>query len=94
MADKKFTWNDLVDVIISLSPEERHKQAKILIADDEATTPISGYEIVEEDIYCPIGDNEGCGTLKELKELHGDEFREQNFELRTSKGSFFLYQSF
>lgn len=65
--------------------------AMILISDETIARALNEPCFVENDIYSNKSDYEDSGTLKELKEKHGDDFNEEDYIKVTTKGSPFLW---
>lgn len=83
------TWADLKEEANKMS-EEQLNTPVFLAQDDEYWVKINEVVFVEEDIYVNKDDNEDAGTLKELKELHDDDFVLENYRLMSKKGTPFL----
>lgn len=90
-ADYIMPWKAVKDFVNSLDEEQLTKNAFILISDNSSGTAIKGHFIIEDDIYVNDEDNEDCGTLEELKLLHGDDFENYQYNLATRKGTPFLW---
>jgi|JI10StandDraft_1071094.scaffolds.fasta_scaffold202440_5 hypothetical protein len=83
------TWADLKEAANKMS-EEQLNTPVYLAQDDEYWIKINEVVLVEEDIYVNNDDNDDAGTLKELQELHEDEFVLENYKLMAEKGTPFL----
>jgi hypothetical protein len=90
---EKFTWDDLSEAIKSLPPEQRQKQVYLSIDDESTFRRAEGLECIPEDVYVNNDDDEDSGDLETLKEAHGEDFQEENYSLRTPKGTPFLYDT-
>lgn len=88
----EFTYDNLLESILKLNPEQRKTQVYSVGEEDYAI--INGLNIVEEDIYCNTSNDEDRGTLKELKELHGEDFVEEDYILSVPTGRPFMSEDF
>lgn len=88
---KTITWQELKDFANSVPEEYLTKHAYIIISDESTARALNEPFFIQEDIYSNKSDYEDCGPLKELKELHGDEFNEDDYILTTKKGAPFLW---
>lgn len=89
-----YTWNSLLKAISNLSPEQREKQVFFTYEDESRFKKIHGLETIPEDVYINKDNDEDCGDLETLKEVHGDDFKEEDYELVTPKGTPFLWDGF
>lgn len=87
----RITWQELKDYCNKLDESTLSMNVYAFINDNETGTPIREISEVEDDVYFHIDDHEDRGTLKELKDLYGDDFDENEFELATKKGYPFLW---
>lgn len=88
--DKKtITWADLKEAANKMNEEQLNTPVYIA-QDDEYWIKINEVVLVEEDIYVNKDDNDDAGSLKELKELHDDEFVLENYRLMAKKDTPFL----
>jgi hypothetical protein len=87
----EFTWNDLAEAISKLPEEQRTKKVFLAIDDESTFRKIDGLEIIPEDVYINKEDNDDGGPLEELKELYGEDFKEEDYRLSTPKGTPFLW---
>ncbi len=87
---EKFTWKQLAEAINNLPQEEQERQCKVIIDDASQSTKITMFETLPHDIYINKNDEDDCGDLKTLKEAHGEDFNQEDYELATRKGTAFL----
>lgn len=92
--EKEFTWNDLAQAISSLPESERLKSVHIAIDDENRFRRVAGLETIQEDVYVNNDDDEDLGGLKELEDVHGDDFNIENYRLCTHKGHPFLFDEY
>ena len=89
---KPFTWDDLSKAFGALPEDKRKEQVYISMGDEPEAIEISSLLTVSEDIYISNDDDmEDCGTLEDLKYIHGADFNETNYKLITPKGTAFLW---
>lgn len=88
---KSITWEELKEFVNSIPEDQLNDGAYIQIADDYNARPLNEPFFTVNDIYVNKEDNEDCGTLEELKDLHGSEFNQEDYLLTTKKGSPFLW---
>lgn len=88
---KTITWNELIEFAISIPEEQRTNKASILIGDESEARKLNEPFFAVNDIYTNNQDYEDCGTLDELKYLHGDEFVQDDYVLVTKQGTAFLW---
>lgn len=84
------TWNELKEFIETLTDEQKARKVNVLIGDDSMGKDIDIF-LTEEDIYQNVEDDEDCGPLKELMDVHGEDFNESDYPLITKKGTPFIY---
>ena len=87
---KTITWNELKEFVNSIPEEQLTKNASIIIG-DESARELNEPFFMANDIYSHKEDYEDCGTLDELKDLHGDEFVQDDYVLATKQGTAFLW---
>lgn len=87
----KITWNDVKEFVNNLTDAQLAKSAFVLIDDNSTGETITGLETIGEDIYCNKEDDEDCATLEELREIHGADFNEEDYELVTEAGHPFIW---
>lgn len=87
---KQFTFKDLKEAIEQLTPEQLELPVNIQIGDDEFLKRVGALVTMPDDIYVNKDDDEDGGTLEDLKLAHGDEFKEEDYELHIHKGFPFL----
>lgn len=87
------TFKDLLNELQKLSPDELSQNCSILIDDESFAKPVNSIFKTEDDIYVNKDDSEDGGTIKELEDLHGDDFEIKDYILGTEKGRVFLYSS-
>ncbi len=85
------TYGDLLEALKAFTPEQLQQTASILIEDDSYSKPVTSIDPIGDDIYVNKDDDEDGGTLETLKEIHGEEFKEEDYELGTKAGRIFLY---
>lgn len=90
--EKEYTLGDLKEFLSALT-EEQLKQP-VRVWDEDSSRRIIGEHIVDEPIYCHKDDDEDRGTLAELKDLHGEDFKEEDFEMCTPVGTIALLIDF
>lgn len=83
------TWKELKDFIAELN-DEQLQQEVLLLQDDESATYVFP-SVFEEPVYNNINEGEDCGTLEELKEIHGESFDLEQYEISIPAGSVFLF---
>ncbi len=87
---KTTTLKELKEFLITLN-DEQLSQPIYILKDDDPIHAIEEAGIQKEDIYCNIADNEDCGSMKDLKEIHGDDFNESEYKLSwLKKGTIFF----
>jgi hypothetical protein len=91
---EKFTWADLADAINKMPEEFRTNQVVMSFEDREETIRVYSIQTTPEDLYVNEEDYEDCGSLEDLKELHGDEFDEKKYRFVSPKGTPFLWDGF
>lgn len=87
--NETITWADLKEAANKMN-EEQLKNPVFLAQDDDYWIKINEVALVEEDVYVNNDDNDDAGTLHELKELNGDEFKLEDYKLIAKKGTPFL----
>lgn len=92
MAEEKYTLGDLKKFLSTLT-EEQLKQP-VRAWDEDTCHIIHGEHIVDEPIYMDKYNDENRGTLEELKEQEGEDFKEEDFEICTSIGTIALLIEF
>lgn len=90
---KVTTWKTLKEFVDSMTPEQLEKNAYVLFEDSNTGIPIIEGLFLEEDVLRNPEDEEEIGTIPELKELMGENFNIDGFEIATPKGTPFLYAS-
>ncbi|MGK6342895.1 hypothetical protein ACMGDK_11685 [Chryseobacterium sp. DT-3] len=88
---KSITWNELKEFVNSIPEGQLSKNASILVGDESTGRELFESFFTVNDIFCNKEDFEDCGTLDELKDLHGDEFVQENYLLSTKQGTAFLW---
>jgi hypothetical protein len=88
---EKFTWADLAAAIILMPEEFQSNQVCISVEDESEFRTVPSLEKIEQDIYVNNDDDEDCGPLEELREMHGEDFDISNYRLATPKGTPFLW---
>lgn len=88
---KSITWKELKEFVNSIPEDQLNDGAYIQIADDYNVRPLNEPFFTVNDIYCNKEDNEDCGTLEDLQDLHRDEFNIESYELVTKEGTPFLW---
>lgn len=88
---KRITWGELKKFIDKMNEEQLTKYVPALIDDATEARWVNFAELSENDIYVAKDDDETAGTLEDLKEGDGSRFNPDNYELRTPKGTPFLY---
>ena len=91
---EKFTWNDLVAAINDLPAEQREKQVYFSAEDEPEFRKVDSLGTIPEDVYTNKQDEEDGSDLETLKEIHGKDFKMEDYELTTSKGTPFLWDGF
>ena len=94
MSDKIFTWSDLEEALNKMPLDQKGKQVFSSIEDENTFRKVEDVQFVQNDIYVKKDEKEDYGDLEALKELHGEEFNESNYELITPKGTPFLWDGF
>lgn len=91
---KTYTWNILAEAINNLSAEQRKQPAQFVVNSDTDTSlhQIGGMAIITEDVMVNIDEDEDCGTLQELKRIHGDEFNLSDYKLSTAVGTAIIFE--
>ena len=88
---KSITWKELKEFVNSIPEEQLDKTASIMVGDESPARDLNEPFFTVNDIYVNKQDYDDCGTLEELKELHGEEFVQDNYLLNTKKGTAFLW---
>lgn len=94
MNDEILTWHDLEQALSKMPADQKGKQVFFSIGDENTFRKVEGVEYVKNDIYANKNDKEDYGDLEALKELHGEEFNESDYELITQKETPFLWDGF
>lgn len=94
VANNSFTWDDLLEALNNLPPEQRTKQVCISIEDESIFRKVEGLQTIPEDIYVNNDNNEDCGDLETLKDVYGKDFKLEDFHIATPKGTPFLWDGF
>ncbi|WP_213279346.1 hypothetical protein [Chryseobacterium indologenes] len=88
---KSITWKELKEFVNSIPEEQLSNNASILVSDESPARDLNEPFFSVQDIYVNKEDYEDCGTLEELKELHGEEFVQDDYLLNTKQGTAFLW---
>lgn len=89
---QKFTFRDLKNEVNKLSDEQL--DYPVYVSRESESLKIQALWIVEHDLFHRINDPEDCGTIDELKDLHGDDFEEDQYVPGSKKGTPFLAEDF
>lgn len=89
---KELTYRDIRLKVNAMSEEQLDQIAMILREEDSDT--LSSIEAIESDIYRHRHDDEVCGTLEQLKEMDGEDFVLEDYEIATKAGRVFMYANF
>lgn len=84
-------WKDIKKFANSLTDEQLEKNAFVLVSDDSKGRGVKDAALTENDIYVNNEDYEDCGTLGDLKEIHGEDFKISEYTLSTHAGTPFLW---
>lgn len=79
------TLNDLKEFLNSLSDEQLSKPA-IIANVDEPFIYLTAASVCKETFYVHYDENEDQGPLETLKEVHGDEFDIEDYEVLFAAG--------
>lgn len=88
------TYKDLLNELQQLTPEQLEQSATIIIEDDSYGKQIASISPMEEDLYMNNDDDEDGGTIEQLKEIHGQDFKLEDYHICTPKGRIFIYSEF
>jgi len=89
-SEKNATWDDIAAFIDSLTPEQRKQHAYALVSDDGHGKRLN-VDTIEWDVYAHKDNDDDAGPIEELREMHGEDFVETDYELVTPKGTPFIY---
>lgn len=84
------TLGDMLKVLQSLTEEQLKQKARIL-SEDQGIISITELTEEDEDFLINKDDDEDVGTESELKEIHGDDFKLENYEIIEQKGLLTFY---
>lgn len=89
-----YTFKELLEDLNKLTEEQLCKP--VWIRREEENLAVAGLDLVEDDIYRHKDDDASdiSGSLKELRDLEGDNFDESNYKMITPKGMPFLWEDF
>ncbi|WP_185273873.1 hypothetical protein [Chryseobacterium indologenes] len=88
---KSITWRELKEFVNSIPEEQLEKTASLMVGDEFIARDLNEPYFSVQDIYVNKHDYEDCGSLDELKDLHGDEFVQDDYVLNTKQGTAFLW---
>jgi len=88
---KPHTWQDLKDFINTLTEEQLKKICYVMVDDNTYGKPLLEPFKIDHDVYVNKHDEEDCGSLEELRVAHEEDFKEEDYELATPKGTPFLW---
>lgn len=92
MTKKIKTLSDLKDFLNSLN-EDQLKQPATVGIEDEPCKYLVEAEVLTSPIIYNEYDSEDCGTFETLKEIHGEEFREEEYLESFKEGTPLLFAS-
>lgn len=87
------TYNDLLEALKTLSPEQLNQDCSVLICDDSLAKKVDSISCITEDIYVNKSDNEDMGSLSDLEQLHLEDFDKDDYKLCTPAGRIFIYSN-
>lgn len=87
MKSENVTWQEMKELCNSLPESELQKV--IMISDGEYSTQVTWMGVTDEDYYYDPNDIDDCGTLRDLKDLHGDDLVIENYKMQP-KGTAFI----
>lgn len=84
---------DLKEFLSTLSEEQLQQPVRIASQHSKngELEEMEGHFINPCDIYLSLRDKRDCGALADLKNIHGENFREEDYKLSTPEGIIFLY---
>lgn len=85
------TYNDLLESLKLFTPEQLQQNCSVIIDDESMAKEIKSVSIISEDIYINKDDTDDLGSLKDLKEMHREDFERDDYVLSTTAGRIFLY---
>lgn len=92
---EKFTWADLAKAISEMPIEQQEKEVFVSIGEKSRFRKIDSIRAVDKDVFVNIFvDDDDIGTMQELKDAHGDDFKFKSYRLLTPSGFKFLWDGF
>ncbi|AZB01271.1 hypothetical protein EG359_17355 [Chryseobacterium joostei] len=90
---KSITWKELKEFVNSIPEDQLEKKASVMDGDESPARDLYEPFFTVNDFYINKQDYEDCGTLDELKDLHGEDFVQDDYLLNTKKGTAFLWMN-
>lgn len=86
-----YTFRDLKAELEKLTEEQLDH--RVVVQREDTALRVCGLDILEDDIwYHKDNEEEDRATLKDLRELHGDDFNEADYLPGPKKGTPFLWE--
>ncbi len=90
MTNKIKTLADLKEILATLTEDQLQQPGTILI-EDSPHEFISGLEVINSPWLYNRSDSDDQGTFEDLKQLHGEEFIEEEYAIMFPEGMVVLY---
>ena len=88
---RSITWAELKTFVDKIPEEKLNDTAFVQFSDETHARPLFEPHFTDDDIWVHKEDNEDAATLEELKYLHDEEFKIEDYRLSTPKGTPFLW---
>lgn len=88
---KPVTWQELKAFVNSIPEDKLNNVAHLMFSDESEARPVLEPFFTEHDYYYHKDDHEDCGTIEELKVIHGEDFNQNDYKLGTKAGTPFLW---
>lgn len=85
---------DLLQALQKMTEEQLKQSVRVVNGDEDYTIKIASISEIGDDLYVNKEDDEDGGTLDDLKDVHGEDFKEEDYELSTPKTRIFLFAEF
>lgn len=89
---KQFTFKDLKEAVNKLSNEQLEKE--VFVQREDEVIKILRLDVLDDDIYYNMENPDDRGTLKDLKNIHDDDFIEKDYARGQEKDTPFLIEDF